>query len=964
MADEITINIDGVEIKTRPGQMVLEVAIEAGIYVPYLCYHPGLKPYAACRMCVVSVEGGRGFPAACTLPVQDGMKVHSETEDVHQLRKSVMEMLIAEHPDGCLTCHRVEICGPDDVCLRHVSVNDRCVTCPKNERCELKDTVRYLGMSLESPLEYKYRGIPLEVGDPFYDRDYNLCIVCGRCVRACEELRGDDAICFTERSGTALVGTSFGTSLLESGCEFCGACIDVCPVGALTERDHKWEKPAKVERTICPHCPVGCQMNLEISSRGKMIRAVPELNSPANRGQACFKGKFGLEFVNNPGGLDTPLVRRDGRLEETTWDEALDLLAEKLGDYKGDAFALLSAPDSTNEEHYLAQKFTRTVMGTNNVDQSSNTHPELILALESSLGYAAATNSIWELEQAGCTLVFNTNITEEQNVAAVPIKRAAKKGANLLVIDPREVELTRYATLWLRPNPGSELLLLGGLLRALVDQGLEKADWLEEHCESPATLRYAVNNLDMAEVVRSTGVSQESINQAARIYGEADSSAIVYGLDNISRDLQRDCVRALADLALVTGNLGKPASGLYPMRRGANEQGAWDTGCIPDRLPGYRRVDDPEARQEIGNLWGCSIPQTPGLGLYGALEAAATGKVKAMLLIGDGAALENLELESGGAALNALDGLEFLTVHASHLSAAAQRAHLVLPRVTFAEKIGTFTNMERRIQRLHPAMESRNQGSRPESWVICELAYRMNASGFNLASPAGTMDEIAMVTPIYAGVSYARLESEGKMVLGTKTESPQPTQVLYATKEYSGIQWPCPGADQPSKPILYEEGFPLEKAQPVTPEFRLDDRRPSPEFPVWLVPGRVLLQAEREIEVVKGRRNRIVRDEHLELNPADARSWAIKAGDRLEVQTAATRLEGVAWLTESVPLGVVSTTGLFGQLAVDLQSSEAWDPASQVPGLQIVPATVLKVDGTVGSAGPGEPENSDSASED
>ena len=272
MADDITISIDGVEITTQAGKMVLDAAVEAGVYVPYLCYHPGMKPYAACRMCVVSVEGGRGFPASCTLPVQDGMKIHSETGEVHQLRKSVMEMLIAEHPDGCLTCHRVDICGPNDVCLRHVSVNDRCVTCPKNERCEFKDTVRYLGMSLESPLEYKYRGIPLEVGDPFYDRDYNLCIVCGRCVRACEELRGDDAICFTQRSGMALVGTSFGTSLLESGCEFCGACIDVCPVGALTERDHKWEKPAKVERTICPHCPVGCQINLEISSRGKMIR--------------------------------------------------------------------------------------------------------------------------------------------------------------------------------------------------------------------------------------------------------------------------------------------------------------------------------------------------------------------------------------------------------------------------------------------------------------------------------------------------------------------------------------------------------------------------------------------------------------------------------------------------------------------------------------------------------------------
>ena len=251
----ITITIDGVQVNTQPGKMVLEAAIEGGIYVPYLCYHPGMKPFAACRMCVVEVEGGRGYPASCTLPVQDGMVVKNDTHEVYQLRRSIMEMLISEHPHGCLTCHRVDLCGPQDVCLRHVSVNDRCVTCPKNERCELKDTTRYLNMELESPLGYKYRNLPIEVGDPFYDRDYNLCIVCGRCVRVCEEVRGDNAITFTERAGQALVGTSHGTSLLESGCEFCGACLDVCPVGALVESDHKWEKASRVEKTICPPLP-------------------------------------------------------------------------------------------------------------------------------------------------------------------------------------------------------------------------------------------------------------------------------------------------------------------------------------------------------------------------------------------------------------------------------------------------------------------------------------------------------------------------------------------------------------------------------------------------------------------------------------------------------------------------------------------------------------------------------------
>ena len=586
MPDEITISIDGQEITTQTGKMVLEAAIDSGIYIPYLCYHSGMKPFAACRMCVVAVEGGRGFPASCTLPVQDGMKVRTESQEVQELRRSVMEMLIAEHPNGCLTCHRVDICGPSDVCLRHVSVNDRCVTCPKNERCEFKDTVRYLGMELESPLEYQYKQIPLEVSDPFYDRDYNLCITCGRCVRVCEEIRGDDAIGFTQRSGRALVGTSFGDSLLESGCEFCGACLDVCPVGALVERDNKWEKAKKIVSAICPHCPVGCSLNLEINANDSLIRVIPELNSSVNRGQACFKGKFGLGFVNNDARLKTPLVRKDNILEESTWEEALDLIASKLMQYRGNTSALIAAPDSTNEELYLTQKFGRVAMGTNNIDQSTNVLPELTIGLERALGYAAATNPIWDLENSECILVFNSNLTEQHNIVGIPVKRAVKNGARLIVIDSREVELTRYSSSWLRPIPGTELLLLGGILKSIVNQGLEDSDWIQEFCEEPDTLRYALESLDLDEISKATQISVTSINEAANCFGSADRSAIVYSLDNVIQTIQRDCVESLVDMALLTGNVGKSGAGLYPLRPGMNEQGAWDVGCTPTRLVG------------------------------------------------------------------------------------------------------------------------------------------------------------------------------------------------------------------------------------------------------------------------------------------------------------------------------------------------------------------------------------------
>jgi predicted molibdopterin-dependent oxidoreductase YjgC len=647
-----------------------------------------------------------------------------------------------------------------------------------------------------------------------------------------------------------------------------------------------------------------------------------------------------LEFVNQAGRLRNPLIRRGGTLAEATWDEALDYVATRLGEYRGNGFALLTSPNSTNEEHYLAQKFARTVMQSNNVDQASNSQPELVLGLERSLGYSAATNSIWDLEHADCILVFNANLTEEHNVAAVPIKLAARKAAKLVVIDPREVELTRYAHLWLRPVPGTELLLLGGVMRSLLDQGLQRAEWLEENCESPADLYYALRALDMELVARVTNVSQDAMAEAARLFGQAGSGAIVYALDNIPAGLQRDCVRALVDLALVTGNVGKAGAGLYPMRRGANEQGAWDVGCLPDRLPGYRTVADAAARREVESAWGCELPAEPGLGAAAALEAALEGRVRAMLVIGDSPDLSNGKLGDG---LAALQNLEFLVVQDTFFSPLTDRAHVVLPRATFAEKDGTFTNLERRIQRLKPAIQVKNSQARPEGWAISQLAGRMSALGFGHRSSAEVMGEIAQLTPIYSGVSYQRLEAEGRFVLRTSLESPQPTQVLYSGREQPGIQWPCVGPGAPSTPTLYAGGFPAAKAKLETPEFRAAESRADSEFPVWFVPGRVLLQAEREIEVVKARRNRIVRDELVELNPGDAGACAIGEDEEVAVYTKDHRVLGRARLVASVPPGVVAVTFLFGQLAADLEASEDMDPMSKVPGLDICPARVVKV---------------------
>ncbi|MCS7207479.1 MAG: molybdopterin-dependent oxidoreductase [Dehalococcoidia bacterium] len=884
MPDTLTLTIDGKQVTARPGQTILQVALDNGIYIPYLCYFPGMKPWGACRMCVVEVEGGRGTPASCTTPVADKMVVKTNSPLLQSLRQGILELLLSEHPHGCLTCHRIELCGPTDVCLRHIRVTDRCVVCPKNERCELKDTVRFVGVPMETPLPYNYRNLPIEVRDPFYDRDYNLCIVCARCVRACEELRGDNAICMVERSGTALVGTSRGTSLLESGCEFCGACIDVCPVGALVERAWKWEKAVSTTFTTCPNCPVGCQMKVEVDRKGRLIRAIGDWNA-FNGGMLCYKGKFGLEFVNAPSALRTPLMRQDGHLREASWEEALDYTAQRLAGYKG-SYAVLLGLRATTEDAYLAQKFARLVMASNAIDAAYPTRPFLRTPLEEALGAYAATGSLSALKDARAVLVVNSNITEEHNVAAVPIKRAKKAGtAQVVVLDPREVELTRYADLWLRPFPGTEHLVVGALVRLLLEEGLAPKDGA--NLEGLDALRQSLQAFAPDAVALRSGVPLDALRKAVRLLGGVRPLAILYSLDNLPPAHGEAVARALVNLALLTGNEGW----LFPLPPGTNLQGLLDVGAVAGYLPGHARLGDATARQRLAQMWGAEVPSAPAVDFPGILAGIASKRVRAVQIVGNSPALDT-------PAVNALAAAEFIVVHDHLLSPLARVADVVFPSATFAQRDGSYTSLERRVQRVRGAVPLRGQ-ERPDWWVFSALAQRMGGAGFAFGSWEEVWREMASAVPAYADLGPGRLG-------GVWPLTPQRTRLL-----------PLPALDP------------------------ADVR--TPEFPLALAVGRVLLQEGREMHIVRrGRLNTIQRDEVVEVHPADAQRLGLSDGAMVDVVTPQGRQRARVQTSGTVP-GMVSITGLFGQLAVQLASSEAPDPMLAVPGLSVLPARLEPV---------------------
>ncbi len=882
MADGTTFKIDGREVVAKPGQTILQAAMDEEIYIPYLCYYPKMKPQGSCRACMVEVEanGRKMTVASCTTPPMPDADVTTNSEEVQGLRRNVVELLMSEHPHGCLTCHRIELCGPQDICQRHVTVTDRCTICPKNERCELKDTVRSVELDLRTPLNYHRRDLPIHVDDPFYDRDYNLCIVCSRCVRVCDEVRFDTALTLTSRSGVALVGTSHGTSLLESGCEFCGACVDVCPTGSLTERNYKWEKAVSEVTTVCTNCPVGCQMIAEVNKFGKVVRFKADLAGAANNGQACMAGKFGYEYTNDSLRLKRPYVREDGILKKATWAEALDKISAGLGNHAADEVAVITSPRGSNEDHYVAAKFAKTVLKTPNIDSALNADNALLSRLETRIGTGAASNPIWDLEGAKSLLVVTGNPTEEQNVLAVPAKKAVREGAKLVVIDSRETELTRYANEWLRPRPGSEALLIAGISRAILDEALEDQDFVSSRIENAEELKQALWKFDLAKVSRDAGIDEEQIRRAARVFAESDAGAIILGNDGLTDSTTERVVDASVDLAAITGNLGKPSSGIFPLYQGANTLGARNVGAVAG---------------------------DKGRDIQGMISAMSSGDVKAALIMADGVSGFTPSLRSLPAALERLD---FLVVSAAFDSEITHHADVVLPAATYAEQNSTVTNLERRVQLLRVTAEPRHE-ERTGWETVASIANAMGGDGFVYSSASTVFDEIAENVAVYAGLTYELLQS-------------------------GGIQYPV---FTPNSEILFSDSD--SKISVSNPDY--DELAGSiTSDKLTFAPGRVLNQPERDVVVRKpAEMNYVDREQLIQIHPDDAKSAGLNEGDMIQVKSDNGHVlaRGKA-VFESPQVGLVGSTTLFGELATEMHELESADWTPHMPGLGLSSATL------------------------
>jgi len=753
-----TIIVDGNPLEAPDGAPLLEVLRHAGIYIPSLCYLEELPPYVGCRMCLVEIEGARGLQLSCTSKIADGMQVRTNTPELVETRKAVLSIILANHSDRCLTCHRVVKCKPGDTCLRDNVVTHRCLTCSRNYRCELQTTCEMVGMAGYEPWVGEARSYyqtpppPADRANPFLEFDPQMCIICTRCVRACDEIRHTGAITLAGRGWDARIEFGAGGPVHESKCDFCGACIDVCPTATLMEKPNKWaatETEAWVP-TACAYCSVGCTISLGVKKgRGVIVRADPA--NPVSRDQLCVRGRFHYDSVKFDQRQEQPLVRRDGELTPIVWDEALDTAAGRLAEiakaHGPGAVGFLGSPLATNEESYLLSKLARAAIGTNNIDTTVGPVMSTVAsALRGAFGTEVLPADMMGLATSKTVLVVADDLESSHNVACLRVKDAVvRNGARLIVVTPRWGELCDFAEVWLRPQPGEEAATLVALARALAAEAPEG---------SPALA---------AELAQAVQQAVAILSEAAQQPSEERRVAVVYAAPHLGPRAAGAAAAALSNVALLCCGPEQASSSLFVLPPEVNGWGLRDVGVAPDLLPGHRSPADDTARREVEAVWG-SGPSSPGLALDEMLAAAHDGRLKAMVVLGDNPlffAPEKAWVREG------LSSLEFLLVIDSLPSDTAKLAHLLLPDVSPFGKDGTYTSADRRVVRLRGAVAAWGE-ARPAWRILADLGARLgkDANRWAYQNPAQVMEEIAGLIPLYGNTRYDDLESGAQQAFG------------------------------------------------------------------------------------------------------------------------------------------------------------------------------------------------------
>ena len=899
--ESIDVVVDGIPVSVPVGTSVMRAAAEAGVGVPKLCATDSLQPFGSCRLCLVEIDGKKGTPASCTTPCEPGMVVRTQTPRVEELRRNVMELYISDHPLDCLTC-------------------------PANGDCELQDMAGVVGLR---EVRYGYEGenhldAPKDESNPYFTFDESKCIVCSRCVRACDEIQGTLALTIVGRGFDSKVSPG-GRSFFDSECVSCGACVQACPTATLEEKSViDLGMPTRTVETTCAYCGVGCSFKAEL--RGdELVRMVPSKNGGANEGHSCVKGRFAWGYATHTDRVLTPMVRGsiDEPWREASWEEAIGFAAERIRDIQSrhgvDSVGGITSSRCTNEEVFVVQKMIRAAFGTNNVDTCARVcHSPTGYGLKQTFGTSAGTQDFKSVAQADVIMVIGANPTDAHPVFGSRMKRRLREGARLIVADPRRIDLVRsphiQADYHLQLQPGTNVAVVNAMGHVVATEGLVDRAFVADRCD-PVTfaaweefIRQPENSPEAVEAI--TGVPAEELRAAARLYAAGPNSAIYYGLGVTEHSQGSTMVMAMANLAMATGNIGRDGVGVNPLRGQNNVQGSCDMGSFPHEFSGYRHVSDDAVREQFEALWGAELRGEPGMRIPNMLDAAVMGEFKALFVQGEDIAQSDPNTQH---VQRALESMELVIVQDLFLNETARYAHVFLPGTSFLEKDGTFTNAERRINRVRPVMASKT--GKQEWEVTCDLSAALGYP-MHYDSASQIMDEIASLTPTFAGVSFALLDEVGS------------------------VQWPCNAQHPLGTPIMHVDGFVRGLgAFQVTP-FVPTDERTTRRYPLVLTTGRILSQYNVGAQTRRTANVAWHDEDVLDIHEADAEARGITDGSWVTIASRVGSTVMRANVTDRVPPGVVYTTFHFPGSGANVITTEYSDWATNCPEYKVTAVEV------------------------